>query len=44
MIEKGVTPVTVAVVKPPPPKGEATTSESDKTEAATEAKPGNSPQ
>ncbi len=42
MTEKGVTPVTVAVVKPPPPKTEAITSESEKTEA-TEAKPGNPP-
>jgi rare lipoprotein A (peptidoglycan hydrolase) len=44
MTEKGVTPVKVTVVKPPPPKTEATPSESDKTEAVTETKPGKSPQ
>ena len=44
MTEKGVTPVKVTVVKPPPPKTEATTSESDKTESVTETKPGKSPQ
>jgi rare lipoprotein A len=44
MTEKGVTPVKVTVVKPPPPKTEAATSGSDKTETATKAKPGNPPQ
>jgi len=44
MTEKGVTPVKVTVVEPPPPKTEAATSGSDKTETATKAKPGNPPQ